>query len=893
MLEVFREQRSDEKYAGFTGGPRFWLDMAWDLAKTLPAARRRHAWVRRANADRSSGIGPEIGPGIGAKLRLGVGVDGMIQDLRFAVRTLVRAPGFALMAILTLAIGIGSTAAIFGVVNSVLLKPLPYGDSDEVVTVWSSWVGFPKTWVSPAEYRAWLNNAPSFNDLTLYTRLSANFTNAENPERVGAVSTTENLMEVLKVSMAQGRFFSREEALRADTLPSDVVVISHQAWTRRYGGDPSMVGRSVEVNGRSRVVIGILPADFRLPVDFGSVTVPDLYFPRWVDRSDMVTFPTGGGSHGNFVVGRLNPGSTVQTAKRDLDNIVARLQAEQAAYPPERNFAPLVFSAKDDILGSIRPALLALLGTVGFVLLIACANVANLLLTRSQGREGELAVRAALGAGRGRIIQQMLTESIVLAVVGGGLGIMLAYGGVELFKGLNPGNLPRINEVKIDGAVLAFSAVVTVGTALLFGALPALRVVRSNLQSSLGRRGASGIGKSGWQGTLVAVEMALAVVLVMGAGLMVRTFNQLSSIDLGFKGESLLTMAVSLPSASYPTAQDAVNFHREAMRQIEELPGVQAATAIRILPLDSQIGDWGVFVENYVPAQNESVNGDWQFAAPGYFDAMGISVLQGREFEWTDDNSGQLVGMVNETFVRRYWPQEDPIGKRFAMNVGNAPEWMTVVGVVADVAHNGITAEIKRKFYVPLAQWEMATSGNSPSSLRYVVKTTGDTRALTGPVRDVIRRMDPSLAVARVQTVDDIKSSAVAQPRFTVVLMGAFSLVAIVLALIGIYGVISYGVGQRTQEIGIRMALGADRGEVVSLMLHRGLVMVGVGLGLGIVVAFGMTRFIESLLYNVDAQDPLTFGSVALGFAAMAWLATYIPSRRAAGVNPITALRSE
>ena len=748
MLEVFREQRVDAKYAGFFGKPRFWWDMVWDLLVALPDAKRRYSRVTLREAS----------------------VDGILRDLKFALRTLLRAPGFTVMAVVTLAIGIGSTAAIFGVVNSVLLKPLPYGDSDEVVTVWSSWVGFPKTWVSVAEYRAWLNNAPSFDDLSLYFGTSANFSSPDNPERVNAVGATENLMEVLRTPMAQGRFFTTEEAMRADTLPSEVIVISHQAWARRYGKEPGIIGRSVEVNGRSRVVVGVLAADFRLPVDFGTANVPDIYFPSWIDRSDLVSFPGGGGSHGSFVVGRLRPGSTVESAKRDLDNIVARLQAEQGAYPAERNFAPLVYSAKDDILGTIRPAILALLGTVVFVLLIACANVANLLLTRSQGRHGEIAVRAALGAGRWRIARQMLTESMVLAAIGGGLGIALAFVSVEVFKGLNPGNLPRIDEVSIDGAVLGFSALVTVATAILFGALPALRSGRSNLHANLGQRSERGVGKSGWQGTLVALEMALAVVLVMGAGLMVKTFEELSSIDVGFQGDDLLTMAVSLPTTTYPTAQDAVNFHREAMRKMEEIPGVQMATAVRILPLDSQIGDWGLRVEGYVPAQNEGVNGDWQFAAPGYFKAMGIPVIQGRAFEWTDDGDGGAVGVVNEAFVRRYWPNENPIGKRFSMRTGGQTPWVSVVGVVGDVTHNGLTAEIKRKFYIPLAQWE-AASGGRPTSVRFVVKTAGDALALTAPVRNVIRQMDPSLAIAQVRTVDEIKSAAVAQPRFTVVLM--------------------------------------------------------------------------------------------------------------------------
>jgi len=821
-------------------------------------------------------------------------VDGIVQDFKFAVRTLVKAPGFTTMAVLTLAIGIGATSAIFGVVNSVMLRPLPYGDAGQVATVWSSWTGFPKSWVSEAEYRAYLTQNQTFEDLALWYTTSANFSSVDDPERVDAAGTTENLTAVLDVQMAAGRYFTTEEAFQTDSLPSSVIVISYQAWERRYGRDPEVLGRLVEINGSNREVIGILPEGFKLPTDYGSLGSTDIYFPTYMPRTPVANYPVGGGSHGSYVAGRLRPGMTAADAQRDIDNIINRLEAELGVYPASRAFRGFVFDATVDILGSLRPALLALLGTVVFVLLIACANVANLQLTRGQSRQGEMAVRAAVGASRGRIVRQLLTESLVLALVGGALGIGLAFGGIGVFKALNPGNLPRISEVSLDGTVLVFSAFLTLLTVVLFGALPALRTARSDLQSNLGQRGDGGVGKASWQGTLVALEMALAVVLVVGAGLMVRTFGELSRIDTGFEGDNLLTLAVSLPTTNYPDVGSALAFHNEAMRQMEEVPGVRIATAARILPLASQIGDWGLRIENYVPLENLPLNGDWQFAAPGYFGAMGIPLFQGRPIEVGDHETALPVAVVNEAFVRHFWPNgENPIGQRFRMGGDQSTRaWVSIVGVVGDVTHNGLTAEIKRKFYIPLAQWHQA-SGNLPTSLHYVVKGGGDAAALTGPIREVIRRLDPSLAVAEVQTVQEIVSGAVAQPRFTVVLMAAFSGIAVLLALVGIYGVISYGVSQRTQEIGVRMALGAEREQVVNLMLRKGITMVGVGLGIGVLAALVMTRFLGALLYNVSAQDPMTFVAVLLGFAVVAGLATYIPSRRAAGVDPIRALRSD
>lgn len=811
-------------------------------------------------------------------------MDTLVQDFRFAVRSLRRAPGFTVVAILTLAIGIGSNAAIFGVVKSVLMEPLPYGEPDRVVTIWSQWSGFPKTWVSQAEYQTYLTQTRSFEDVALWGETNVSFTDPENPERVGAVSATENLVSVLDVQMAHGRFFSREEAARTDSLPTDVIVLSHEAWVRRWASNPGVIGTTTEMNGRMREVIGVLPAGFRLPTEFGTLEVADVYFPQYMPRTEVTDYPEGGGSHGSFVVARLRGGVTVEAARVDVEETIRRV----GNYSAERSFRPLLFGASEDVFGNIRPALLALLATVGFVLLIACANVANLMLARSDDRADELAVRTALGAGRRRLVAQLLVESLVLAVVGGGTGLLLAIGVVDLFKRLNPGNLPRIDEVALDGTVLAFVVVITVGTALLFGVLPALRTTGTGISSRMGRRGARGVGRNGWQGTLVAVETALAVALVIGAGLMVRTFGELTSIEPGFDGERTLTLAVSLPTTRYPDPAASTAFYRETLQEVSELPGVRSVGAIRSLPLAAQIGDWGLDVEGYDESVNPRANGDWQIAAPGYFEAMGIPLVRGRTLEWSDEADGLAVAVVNEEFVRRYWPDVEPLGRTFVMSGST----VTVVGVVGDVRHNGLTEVIKQKFYIPVAQWGLVTRGN-PTSLRLVVATAGDPTEIAGAVREVVRQRDPSLAVAEVRTIDDVLQAAVAQPRFMVVLMGAFSAIALVLALVGVYGVIAYGVGKRTQEIGVRMALGAMHEEVVGLMVRKGATMIGVGLLAGTALAFGLSRYVESLLYGVSPTDPATFGVVLLGFAAVGWAATYLPSRRAARVDPIQALKSD
>jgi len=527
--------------------------------------------------------------------------------------------------------------------------------------------------------------------------------------------------------------------------------------------------------------------------------------------------------------------------------------------------------------------------TVGFVLVIACANVANLMLARGEARSEELAVRAALGAGRGRLVGQLSVESVLLAFVGGALGVALALLGIEAFRGLGPRTLPRLEGISIDGSVLAFTGVVALATALLFGVFPALRTTRTSLAGGRGRGSAGGRRSSRWQGALVATQTALALVLAIGAGLMARTFEGLTSVDPGFHGEEVLTVAVSLPVRRYSDGAESTAFWREAIRRIEEIPGVRSASAIRSRPLTGPAGDWGLDVEGYDETVNPPISADWQIAAPGYFDLMGIPIVQGRDLAWSDDADVPLAVVVNETLAGRYWPAGDPIGK--SIRVGDGP-WGSVVGVVGDVRHAGLTADVLPKFYVPTAQWKLATGGN-PTALRLLAAADGPPCDLLEPIRAVVRSLDPSLAVAEVTSVGEIRQAAVAQPRLVVVLMSAFGLIALVLALVGVYGVISYAVGRRTREIGVRIALGALQDEVVGLMLRRGAVMIALGLAVGTVLALSLSSSVESLLYGIEPTDPLTFTLVLVGFAAVALAAVYIPARRAARVDPVRVLESE
>jgi predicted permease len=817
----------------------------------------------------------------------GGGMGSVTQDIKYAVRSLAKAPAFTTTAILTLALGIGATAAIFSVARGVLLTPLPYGQPDRVATVWSSWVAFPdKTWVSQDEYRYYVQNNRTFDDLALYGTTSANFTAVENPERVGAAYVTPNIFSVLRVTPILGRVPTVEDSRQ----PLPPILIGHEAWQRRYDGNRDIVGRSVEVDGQMMPVMGVLPAGFRLPVDYGSSSISEIFVPFFVDVESPVEVRQNGGDHGNFVVGRLAEGVSVAAARADLVGLIGQLTAE-GIYPVDRAFAPRVFSAKDDILGGAKGIILVLLGAVGFVLLIACANVANLLLSRAEGRGGEVAVRTVLGAGRARIVRQLLTESLILATVAGALGFAVAAVGMRALMAIDPDAIPRSASISLDGTVVAFTFAVSLITAVVFGLAPALRVSRASMSATLREdtRGAGARARGNrTQGLLVAAQMAMAVVLLAGSGLMMRTFVQLQKVDTGLGDKEVLSFRVSVPSGTYPEPQDIRDFHAETLRRIRDLPGVVRAAAVRNLPLANTIGDAGIQVEGYERGENEGMQADWQFATPSYFEAMGIEMIQGRTFTDADDETGDEVIVINETLARKYWAGRDPVGTRMRAT----SEWATVVGVVGNVTHNGRTGEVKGKFYRPVVQ---VADGwiNNARSLAYTVQTEGDPYTLLPRLREVVKGMDPSIPVAQVRTLDEVLEASVSQPRFALTLLGVFAGVALVLALIGIYGVLTYAVSRRTQEIGIRMALGAERGSVVGLVVRQGMVMAVLGVAIGTGLALGLTRFMEGMLYGVDSQDPATFLAVPALFGAVALLACWIPAARAARVAPSTALRYE
>lgn len=816
----------------------------------------------------------------------GGGMGGWLQDLGYAVRSLRKAPAFTAVALLTLTLGIGATVAIFSVANGVLLEPLPYGEPDQVVTVYASWDNFPdRTWVADDEFQLWHQENRTLEDAALYRRGSATFTDVENPERVGAAAVTPNLFDVLGVRPVVGRGFTWEEA----RLESPPVVLSHGAWQRRYGGDPGIVERSVEIDGSMTPIIGVLPEGFVLPVDYGLASTTDVYEPEFIDLESPAPELGQGGSHGAYVVGRLRDGVTVEEARADLERVQAGVEAV-GLYAPERQFRPKVFAAKDDVVGTARGTIRLLLGTVAFVLLIACGNVANLLLSRSEGRVGEMSVRSALGASRGRIIRQLLLESAVLAGVAGVLGVGLAGLGLRALLAIDPEAVPRAGSVSLDGTVVLFALGVSLATAFLFGMAPALRVVRGGSAGPLRERSrgdAGGRRTNRTQGLLVAAQMAMAVILLTGAGLMGRTFVQLLRVDPGFAPGDVLTLRLTTPPAGYPEAADVVGFYDELLRRVRDLPGVRAAGAARLLPLSSTIGDSGFGVEGYQPGPNEAMQAEWQFATPGYLEIMDIPLLAGRIFDARDGIDGRKTIIVNESLARRYFQDRDAVGA----TMYNWGDTLTVVGVVGNVAHNGITAPRKHRYYRPHAQ--ISGSVGSQRSLTLTIETEGVPTSVLEDVRGEIRALDPSIPVAEVRTMDDVLSAALGEARFAMVLLGAFAGIALVLALVGIYGVLSYAVSRRTREIGVRLALGAERGKVVALVVRQGMAMALLGVAVGTATAFALGGFMEQMLYEIEPNDPATFVAVPLLFSLVALVACMVPAARAAGVDPAGALRYE
>ena len=814
-------------------------------------------------------------------------VDAFLQDLRFGARALRRQPTFALIATLTLALGIGANAAIFSVVNAVLLRPLPWSDPDRAVMIWSRWTAFDKTWVAEGEVLDYRRRSQTLAEVAAWGDGQVNLTGDGEPERVSAANVTANLFSTLGVTPIIGRTFTAQE-----DLPNgpDLVVLGHALWTRRYAGDAGIVGRSIQTNGRSFHVIGVMPRGFLLPTDFENPQPTQLWMPLQIDPAS-----TDHGSHGLYAAARLRPGATVRQAADELRGI-ARVMTNEGLYPVQMQFDTVVLSLTDEVVGSVRQAIWLLFGAVGFLLLIACANVANLLLARAEGRQREIAVRAALGAGGARVVRQLLTENLVLAGIAAVVGLGLAFSGVRFLAWWNPADIPRVSDVSLDLRVLGFTAIVALETSALFSALPALRALKLDLNDSLkdgSQSTSSGIERQRFRSLLVVVEMALAVVLLVGAGLMLRSLWALQRVPLGIDPSNVLTMRLSLPAASYEAPEQVVVFYERLVESVRQLPGVLRAGAVRSLPLGSTIGDFGLTIEGYVPPPGTNAKGDWQIVTDGYIEAMGERVIRGRTIAAADTADAQLVALVNEELARRYWPGQDPLGRRLKIGGGSSQRpWLTVVGIVADVRHNGIVETVKEKFYVPHRQWHRSI-GNSIRSMTLVVKAGQDPTALAGAIRQQIRALDPNLPVADVRTMSDVVSATMSTPRFTGVLLGSFAGLALILSAIGIYGVLTYVVSRRTREIGIRVAIGAPRAQIIQLVLRDGLTLALAGVVIGVVAAAGASQLMRGLLHDVRPADPVTFVAVAALLSAVAAVASFVPAWRASRVDPVVVLKGE
>ncbi len=810
----------------------------------------------------------------------------VLQDLRFGARALRRNPGFATIAILTLALGIGATAAIFSVVNAVLLRPLPWSHPDRAVMIWSRWISFDKTWVSPAEVLDYRKRATTLEQVAAWGDGQVNLTGDGDPERVAAGQVTANLFSTLGATPLLGRTFTTQE-----DVPNgpDLVVLGHALWQRRYGGDTGIVGRSIQINGRPAEVIGVMTPGFLLPTDFQNPEPTALWTPLQIDPATSER-----GNHGLYAAGRLVPGATVAQASSEL-RAIAQAMTREGLYPAQMQFDTVVLSLTDEVVGGVRRAIVLLSGAVALLLLIACANVANLLLARAEARQREIAVRSALGAGAFRVLRQLLTESLVLTGVSTAVGLALAFGGVRFLAWWNPANIPRVSEAGLDIRVVSFTALVALCTSMAFSLAPALRAMAVDLTDSLkdgSQSTSSGGGRQRFRNALVIVEMALAVVLLVGAGLMLRSLWSLQRTDLGFDPSHVLTLRVSLPPTTYPSPDHVVGFYQRLLDRTRQLPGVRSAGAIRVLPLASTIGDSGLMVEGYVPPPGTSAKGDWQIATDGYFEAMGERIVAGRAILPSDMTDSLPTMVVNEQMARKYWPGQDPIGRRLRLGANPANPWITVVGIAGDVRHNGISGVVKEKFYVPHTQWHKSR-GNAIRSMSLVVRTDGEPAALAGSIRAAVRELDPNLPVANVRTMSEIVEGSLSAPRFTAVLLGVFALLALTLSVIGIYGVLSYVVSRRTREIGIRLAIGAGRGQVLRMVLRNGLALSLTGVVLGLAAAALVTRLIAGLLHGVTPGDPITFAGVGLGLAAVAALASLVPAIRATRVDPVVALKAE
>ena len=811
------------------------------------------------------------------------------MDLRGALRGLRKSPGFAIAALVTLSLGIGATSAIFSVVKAVLLTPLPYAAPDQRVMLWSKWVSTDKTWVSSQEVFDYRELAKTLTGVGYWANTSQNLTDAGEPARLTAGLISANLFDVLGARPLLGRALTD-----ADDRPAapPVAILGHGLWEARFNSDPRVVGQRIVLNDVSVEVIGVMPKGFRLPTDFtaDAAEPTELWRPFRLARASRT-------AHTLYAAAVLAPGQTADTATAELQAITKRL-TDQGEYHREMQFTAFAVSLDEEIRGGLRPAMWLLMGAVGFLLLIACVNVANLLLVRGDARIREMAVRTALGASPARLMRQLFAESVVLAVAGALLGLGLAMAALRILTSVDPTSLPRLAPVGLDAAVISFTLLTAVLTTLLFGLAPALRTLPLDVVDSL-RDGSqhAGVGRhrQRMRGALVALEVALAVVLVIGAGLMIRTLAALDEIDLGFNPDRVLTMRLTIPSAKYSSSQTVVNFFDELQARVSALPGIEAAGIVRALPLATTVGDFAIDVDGFDESPGREAQGDLQVVSHGAFAALQTRLARGRWFAPSDTTDSAPVAVVNETMARTYWTDAAAaIGGRIRVGGPATRPWVTVIGVVADERHNSVTGIVNEKFFIPHVQWPVVTlGGDAIRSVFLVARTAGDPLAVAGAIRAEVRQMDANVPIANVRSMNEVVAAALATPRLTGFLLSAFAAIALALAAVGIYGVLAYVVSQRTREIGIRLAIGAGRSQVLGMVLRQGLVLAGTGVAAGLIGAFALTRLMTTLLYNVRPNDPLTFAAVATALLVIALIASFLPARRATRLSPVTALRAE
>jgi len=821
-----------------------------------------------------------------------------MNDLKFALRQLVKSPGFTVVAVLTLALAIGANTAVFSLINALLVRPLPYQQPSRLVLIWERFatMGLERIPVSPAEYLDLEKEFKSGTGLAAFTFQRFNLGGGDVPERISGAAVSPSLFPLLGIEPIKGRTFAREEQGQGH---DDVIVISERLWKRRFNSDPALIGKSLLLNGRNYAVIGVMPAKFEFPIPlFG---IQGNQFAERVDIWKPIAFTPlelkERGSRRYALIARLRPDVPLAKAQAELDQLISNWIR---AYPDNYSgggFGARVYPFQDQIVGGMRTGLTILLGAVIFVLLIACANLATMLLARASARERELAIRVALGAERWRLVRQMLVESVLLALVGATAGLVLSVWGLELLKHIGARTIPRLVEVNVDLVVLLVTGAVAVGTGILFGLIPALATAKPELTEALkegGRSSTAGAERNKVRNSLVVAEIALALVLLVSAGLLLKSYVRVQNVDPGFDHGNVLTAEVNLSDIKYPQSESAdyrkgeamINFWNEALRRIQQLPGVEAAGCTIILPLSGSNSDSSFAIEGRMPGKNEpGPDEEIRIVTPDYFRVLKTPLLHGRFFSESGNRDAPGVAIVNDALAKKYWPNEDALGKRITFDDPRKPgaKWLTIVGIVRNIRHRGLDMDAAPEYYLPLAQ-------NAESSMILTVRSGQDPRTLASAIRREIQSLDPDQPIANVRTLEAVTAESIAPRRMSMVLLGAFAGFALLLAGVGIYGVISYLVVQRTHEIGVRMALGAQRNDVLRLIVGHAAKLVGIGTLIGLVLAFVSTRLLSAFLYHVGAFDVPTFLFVTMTLAAVALLASYIPARRAARADPVIAL---